>query len=375
MKPVILSLNVGSSSLKFALFRFSASAEGEMRIAVGVIERIGADERFPNHEAAIAAACATLQRQRLPEPDAVGHRLVHGGPRHARPERVSAALLRSLREMVPFAPLHLPTELEAIEAVAARFPHLPQVVCFDTAFHSRLPECSRRLPLPRALYDRGVRRYGFHGLSYEYVVTKLGAAAIGRAVIAHLGNGASMAAVRSGEPIDTSMGFTPAGGFMMSTRSGDLDPGVLLYLLNAGEDAHGLERTVNHESGLLGVSGTISDIKALLELRATDARAAMAIEMFTYQVRKSIGAFAAALGGIDTLVFTGGIGEHAASVRAECCTGLECLGIGVDPARNAVSAEVISADDGACAVRVVRTDEELMIARHVRRLVFPLEPR
>ena len=373
--PVILSLNVGSSSLKFALFRLSASAEGEMRIADGAIERIGVDERYPNHEAAISAALATLQQRRLPGPDAIGHRIVHGGPRHSRPERVSAALLESLREMVPFAPLHLPIELEALEAVAARFPYVPQVVCFDTAFHSRLPEVTRRLPLPRTLHDKGVRRYGFHGLSYEYVVTKLGAVAIGRAVIAHLGNGASMAAVRSGEPIDTSMGFTPAGGFMMSTRSGDLDPGVLLYLLNAGEEAHGLERIVNHESGLLGVSGTTADMKALLEQRATDARAAMAIEMFTYQVRKSIGAFAAALGGIDTLVFTGGIGEHAASVRAECCAGLECLGIEVDSDRNAASAEVISPEDGECAVRIVRTDEELMIARHTRRLVFPAEPR
>ena len=373
--PVILSFNVGSSSLKFALFRLSASAEGELRIADGAIERIGVDERYPNHEAAISAAFAVFQQRRLPGPDAIGHRIVHGGPRHARPERVSPALLESLREMVPFAPLHLPTELEALEAVAARFPHVPQVVCFDTAFHSRLPEVARRLPLPRTLYDKGVRRYGFHGLSYEYVVTKLGAAAIGRAVIAHLGNGASMAAVRSGQPIDTSMGFTPAGGFMMSTRSGDLDPGVLLYLLNAGEEAHGLERIVNHESGLLGVSGTAADMKALLEQRATDARAAMAIEMFTYQVRKSIGAFAATLGGIDTLVFTGGIGEHAASVRAECCAGLECLGIQVDPDRNAASAEVISSKDAACTVRIVRTDEELMIARHTRRLVFPAEPR
>lgn len=207
------------------------------------------------------------------------------------------------------------------------------------------------------------------------MVAKLGAAAIGRAVIAHLGNGASMVAVRSGAPIDTSMGFTPSGGFMMSTRSGDLDPGVLLYLLDAGEDAHGLDRTVNHESGLLGVSGTSADVKALLEKRATDARAALAVEMFTYQLRKCIGAYAAALGGIDTLVFTGGIGQHAAAVRAECCAGLEFLGIRLDPARNAASAEVISADGGACTVRVVPTDEELMIARHTRRLVFPVEPR
>ena len=373
MEPVILSFNLGSSSLKFALHRFSA--EAEERVTEGAIQGIGVGGRQASHGAAVGAALDTLRQQRLPEPDAVGHRLVHGGPRHAHPERVSPALLGSLREMVPFAPLHLPGEIAAIEAVAERLPRLPQVVCFDTAFHAGLPEVSRRLPLPRALYDQGVRRYGFHGLSYEYVVSKLGAAASGRAVIAHLGNGASMAAVRNGGAVDTSMGFTPAGGFMMGTRSGDLDPGVLLYLFNAGEDAHRLERTINHESGLLGVSGSTSDMKVLLEQRATDSRAAIAVEMFTYQVRKSIGAFVAALGGIDTLVFTGGIGEHAAPVRAECCAGLECLGIRVDPARNAASAGRISPDDGACAVLVVRTDEELMIARHTRRLVFPPEPR
>jgi acetate kinase len=373
MEPVILSLNAGSSSLKYALHRFSA--EAPERITVGAIEGIGVEGRHANHKAAVVAVLATLRQQGLPEPDAAGHRVVHGGPRHARPERVSPALLGSLREMVPFAPLHLPRELDAIEAVAASFPLLPQVVCFDSAFHSGLPEFSRRLPLPRPLYDKGVRRYGFHGLSYEYVVTKLGAAAIGRAVIAHLGNGASMAAVRSGEPIDTSMGFTPAGGFMMSTRSGDLDPGVILYLLDAGEDAHAVEHAVNNESGLLGVSGSTSDMRVLLERRPTDACAAMAIEMFTYQVRKCIGAFTAALGGIDTLVFTGGIGEHAAAVRAECCAGLECLGVRVDPARNAASAEMISADDSACVVRVLRADEELMIARHTQRLVFPPERR
>ena len=373
MEPVILSLNIGSSSLKFALHRFSGASEE--RITQGAIQGIGAGGRHASPGAAVDAAFDTLRQQRLPEPDAVGHRIVHGGPRYVQPERVSPALLRSLREMVPFAPLHLPRELGAVGAVAERLPRLPQVVCFDTAFHARLPEVSRRLPLPRALYDKGVHRYGFHGLSYEYVVSKLGAAAIGRAVIAHLGNGASMAAVRNGAPIDTSMGFTPAGGFMMGTRSGDLDPGVLLYLLNAGEDAQGLERIVNHESGLRGVSGSTSDMQALLEQRATDGRAALAVAMFNYQVRKSIGAFAAALGGIDTLVFTGGIGEHAATVRAECCAGLDCLGIRVDAARNAASAGRISPDDGACAVLVVKTDEELMIARHTRRLAFPLEPR
>jgi acetate kinase len=382
--PVVLSLNVGSSSLKFALFRFSA--DGETRIANGAIDRIGIegsrlrlrrldgsihdqDEHLTNREAAIVAAFTAMKEHHLPEPAAVGHRLVHGGPRHQRPERVDRALLESLREVVRFAPLHLPAELDAIDVVGGRFPGLPQVACFDTAFHARLPEVARRLPLPRVLYDEGVYRYGFHGLSYEYVLKKLGAALGRRTILAHLGNGASMAAILYGEPIDTTMGFTPTGGFMMGTRTGDLDPGVVLYLLKSGYDARRLETTIDQASGLLGVSGTTSDMRALLELRASDARCAIAIDMFTYQIRKSIGAFVAALGGVDMLVFTGGIGEHAAVVRAECCLGLECLGIRVDPARNAASAEVISTDDSACSVRVVPTDEELMIARHTRELI------
>jgi len=367
LDPVVLSLNVGSSSLKFALFRFSA--DGETRLANGAI-----DQPFTNREAAITAAFTAMKEQHLPEPCAVGHRLVHGGPRHRRPERVDRALLESLREVVRFAPLHLPAELDAIDVVGARFPGLPQVVCFDTGFHARLPEVARRLPLPRALHDEGVYRYGFHGLSYEYVLKKLGAALGRRTILAHLGNGASMAAILDGEPIDTTMGLTPTGGFMMGTRTGDLDPGVLLYLLKSGYDAHRLETTVDQASGLLGVSGTTSDMKALLEQRTSDARCALAIDMFTYQIRKSIGAFVAVLGGIDMLVFTGGIGEHAAVVRAESCLDLECLGIRVDPARNAASADVISTDDSKCSVRVVPTDEELVIARHTRELVFPADP-
>jgi acetate kinase len=384
VEPVVLSLNVGSSSLKFALFRFSA--DGEMRIADGAIDRIGLDgtrlrlrrsdgptyerdEHFANREAAIVAAFAAMKEQHLPDPGAVGHRLVHGGPRHFLPERVDHALLASLREVVRFAPLHLPTELDAIDVVAARFPGMPQVACFDTAFHERLPEVARRLPISRALHDEGVHKYGFHGLSYEYVVTKLGAARLGRrAILAHLGNGASMTAVLDGESIDTTMGFTPTGGLMMGTRTGDLDPGVLLYLLSAGYDARRLQATVDEGSGLLGVSGTTSDMKALLERRGDDARCALAIDMFTYRIRKSIGAFVAALGGVDTLVFTGGIGEHAPPVRAECCRGLECFGIRLDAARNEASADVVSTADSPCSVRVVPTDEELMIARHTRDL-------
>jgi acetate kinase len=245
-------------------------------------------------------------------------------------------------------------------------------VCFDTAFHRDLPELARRLPLPRALTDgAGIRRFGFHGLSYEYVLEHLGPAARGRVVIAHLGNGASMAAVRDGRPIDTSMGLTPAGGFMMGTRTGDLDPGVLLYLMREkGYDADRLDRRVNRESGLLGVSGSTGDVKSLLERRAEDARADLALTMFCYQVRKEIGAYAAALGGLDTLVFTGGIGERAAPVRAEICDGLGHLGVHLDPSRNAAHQSPASVPGAGCQVRIVNTREDLMIARHCRAVLF-----
>ena len=233
-----------------------------------------------------------------------------------------------------------------------------------------MPAVAQRLPLPRALRAKGIQRYGFHGLSYEYVVATIGAATLGRAVIAHLGNGASLAAVRDGLPVDTTMGFTPTGGLMMGTRSGDLDPGVLVHLLaHEGFDAGAIERLVDHESGLLGVSGTTSDMKALLETRATETHAAEAVELFCYVLRKHIGAFAAVLGGIDTLVFTGGIGERAAPVREETCRSLEHLGIRIDRERNARHDPIISAPGSACTVRTVRTDEDLMIARHTRALL------
>ncbi len=381
---IVLALNGGSSSLKLALFRCSPG--GEARIAEGAAEQIGegagrvwlgAEARgivvdraqpSPDHEAAIRAAFAALEEAGLPEPDAVGHRLVHGGPDHHAPARVDAALLASLRAAIPFAPLHLPAEIAAIAAVSERFPDLPQVVCFDTAFHNDLPEVARRFPLPRALSERGIRRYGFHGLSYEHVVDAVGAAALGRAVIAHLGSGASLAAVVDGAPHDTTMGLTPTGGVMMGTRSGDLDPGLLLHLLAAGADATSLERLLNHESGLLGVSGRTSDVKSLLARRASDPDASLAIDMFVYQVRKAVGAFAAAMGGVDTLVFTGGIGEHAAEVRAEICMPLGHLGVHLDDARNRASAPIVSVEGSPCTVRVVPTDEERMIARHTARL-------
>jgi len=375
----VLCVNSGSSSLKVALY------EDETAIASSAVEGIGLDEgrltvrdasarvlhdqpgTFPDVDAAIRGALGTA---RFPAPDAAGHRVVHGGADHAAPERVTPELLAALRTLVPLAPLHLPAALRGIDAVSRRYPGLPQVACFDTAFHRRMPAVAQRLPLPRALGAKGIQRYGFHGLSYEYVVATIGAATLGRAVIAHLGNGASLAAVRDGLPIDTTMGFTPTGGLMMGTRSGDLDPGVLVHLLaHEGFDAERIQRLVDHESGLLGVSGTTSDMKTLLETRPTDPHAAEAIALFCYVLRKHIGALAAVLGGIDTLIFTGGIGERAAPVREETCGGLEHLGIQIDRERNARHDPIISAPGSACTVRTVRTEEDLMIARHTRALV------
>jgi acetate kinase len=323
--------------------------------------------RFGDARAALSAALDGSERLR---PDAIGHRVVHGGPAHDAPELVTRELLSELRTLVPLAPLHMPAALAGIEAASMLFPGLPQVVCFDTAFHRALPAVARRLPLPRALAARGIQRYGFHGLSYEYVVATLGDATRGRAIIAHLGNGASLAAVRDGRPVDTTMGFTPAGGLMMGTRSGDLDPGVLSHLLAyEGFDAPALEHLVHYECGLLGVSGTTSDMKALLEARASDSRAAEAVELFCHLLRKHIGALAAVLGGVDTLVFTGGIGEKAAPVREETCRGLGHLGIRIDRERNARHDAIVSVPGGACTVRTLRTDEDLMIDRHTRAVV------
>jgi acetate kinase len=382
--PVVLCLNAGSSSLKFSVW------DGDECLAEGEVEEIGRPGavawvrapgapprrlpgRWADHGAAAAGVFALLGEHALPEPAGVGHRLVHGGQQHVGPERVTPALLGELRALVPLAPLHMPSGLAGVEAVAARFPALPQAVCFDTAFHRDLPEVARRLALPRELgAAAGIRRFGFHGLSYEYVMERLGPSGRGRVVIAHLGNGASMAAVRYGRPVDTTMGLTPAGGFMMGTRTGDLDPGVLLYLMRErGFDAERLDRLVNKESGLLGVSGASADMKTLLERRERDEEAALAVAMFCYQARKQVGAFAAAMGGLDTLVFTGGIGERAAAVRAEICDGLDHLGVRLDAPRNAAHADPLSVAGAACAVRVVPTREDLMIARHSRAVLFP----
>ncbi|HUY83555.1 MAG TPA: acetate/propionate family kinase [Steroidobacteraceae bacterium] len=377
----VLAVNGGSSSVRFALF-----SAGPTRTYHGRIDRIGlpgtyveygaADGEPQRHAVAAAdhrgAAAVLLERldaaRLLDGVAGVGHRVVHGMGR-AAPERATAALLKELRSVASFDPEHLPREIDLIEALGARLPDVPQIACYDTAFHATMPTCATRLPIPRRYGERGVRRYGFHGLSYAYLreeLANLGDAAIarGRVILAHLGNGASMAALRDGRSIDTTMGFTPAGGLVMSTRSGDLDPGLAYYFLrSAGQDAAQFQRMVNHESGLLGISATSSDVRDLLAREADDPRAAEALAVFCYQARKWIGALAAALGGLDTLAFAGGIGENAAPIRARICADLGFLGIRLDEARNARHAPLISPDGAPVAVRVVPTDEERMIAR------------
>jgi acetate kinase len=389
----LLTINTGSSSLKAALYRLREGAPEtpELRAEASKIGGRGGglrladargeilDERqdgLPDHAAALDALLSRLRDRGLDgdELAAVGHRIVHGGDRHREPQRVTPEVVADLRALVPIDPNHLPQAIAAIEAVGRTYPAVPQVVCFDTAFHSRMPRVARLYALPRDLAEGGVLRYGFHGLSYEYVVGELRrvdrAAYDGRVVVAHLGNGASMAAVRGGVGVDTTMGFTPTGGLVMGTRSGDLDPGVPLYLL----EERGLTPTevsdlVNKQAGLLGVSGTSADMRDLLDREAYDVRAAEAVALFCYQAKKFLGALAAALGGLDALVFTGGIGEHSATVRERICEGLGFLDIRLDPDRNSAHAPVISSEDTAVSVRVIPTDEDLMVARHTRRLI------
>ncbi|MDA8307662.1 MAG: acetate/propionate family kinase [Deltaproteobacteria bacterium] len=387
MKHHILCINSGSSSMKFALYCLDDSEE---LIAEGAVERIGlpggwlwlkdargnrlADRHddFPAHKDAVRAMFSVaMEELSLPGPDGVGHRLVHGGPDHVKPEKVTPELMQRLRSLISLAPLHLPGELKGIDAVTEHYPGVNQAVCFDTAFHSRMPEIAKWLPIVRSLRHEGIYRYGFHGLSYEYVTQSLKNGLQGRAVIAHLGNGASMAALKEGAPRDTTMGLSALGGLMMGTRSGDLDPGILLYLMDEkGYDARQLERLLNHRSGLMGVSGISSDMKILLEKRTTEPHAAQAIELFCYIARKHIGALTATIGGIDTLVFTGGIGERAAPVRWMICQGLDYLGIRLDAGKNDAHADIISTGNSPCTVRVVHTNEDLMIARHTRELLF-----
>ncbi len=385
--PRILTINGGSSSIKFALFEIRNPLH---RILSGALERIGLPEPIlrvkgenpadnisqgvtaSDHTAAVGVLMDWIEK-RLGRDAliAVGHRVVHGGPDYSNPQQITAEMVKELRGLSPFDPEHLPEEILLTEAFHWRFPNLPQVACFDTAFHHDLPRVARLLPIPRRYEAQGVRRYGFHGLSYAFLMGELARLAgpemaHGRIILAHLGNGASLAAVHEGQPVDTSMSFTPTAGLPMSTRSGDLDPGLLWYLARTeGLDAKGFNEMVNFQSGLLGVSETSSDMQDLLDREAQDVRAAEAVALFCYQVRKWIGGFAAALGGVDTLVFAGGIGENAPVVRARICSELGFLGIEIEEKKNAVNADVISTDGGRVAVRVIRTDEELMIARMV----------
>ena len=387
----ILTVNGGSSSIKFAIF---ATDDGVRLTRSGRIEGIGgASLSFTvdgaKGEPLPARALGTLDRtgavdllmdwveaQQLDRSLlAIGHRVVHGGPNYHTPQRLTPAVIEELRRLTPLDPEHLPQEILLSEAFGRRFPQLPQVACFDTAFHHDLPRVARLLPIPRRYEALGVRRYGFHGLSYEYLSGELArsdgvAVAGGRVILAHLGNGASLVALRGGAPIDTSMGFTPAAGVPMSTRSGDLDPGLVWYLARTeGMDARAFNDLVNFQSGLLGVSETSGDMRALLACEAADPRAAEAIDLFCYQVRKWIGGFAAALGGLDTLVFSGGIGERSAPVRARICTGLGFLGIELDATQNEANAPLLSATGAAVRVRVMHTNEELVIAESVCRVL------
>ena len=393
--PAILSLNAGSSSIRFAIH--SATESLTCRLA-GRIERIGLPgTRMLLTEGGVDADAATLPHKRgaadygtaismlldwlsthpsFASVVASGHRLVHGKT-HSKPQRITRTLLAQLKRMTPYAPEHLPHELALIAALTRCAPQLPQIACFDTAFHRSMPAVAKRLPIPRRLAAHGLERYGFHGLSYAYLMDELRRrdphAATGRVILAHLGNGASLAAVRGGQSMDTSMGFTPAAGLMMGTRTGDLDPGVASYLLQTLRmTPTRFQRTVNHESGLRGVSATSSDIRDLLAREVTDARAAEAIAMFCYQAKKWLGAYAAVLGGLDTVVFSGGIGENASVIRSRICDGLDFLGIAIHPDRNAASAAVISVDQAPVTVRVMHTDEERMIARSVHRMLQPL---
>jgi acetate kinase len=390
--PGILTINGGSSSIKFALYRIDASLRRQLH---GKIDRIGLSGTHltygdsagnrkvsnlivaSNHTSAVNFLIDWLETQAgFDSIQAVGHRVVHG-MQHSEPEIVTQTLIDELQRIAPFDPEHLPQEIELIETFRRRHPKLLQVACFDTAFHRDMPRVARLLAIPRRFDAMGVRRYGFHGLSYAYLMEELArlgdsAASNGRVILAHLGSGASVCAVRDGHSIDTSMGFTPTAGLPMGTRSGDLDPGLIAYLARTEKMTPAkFHKMVNSASGLLGVSEISSDMQELLGREAQDVRASEAVALFCYQAKKWIGAFAAALGGLDTLVFAGGIGENAPLVRARICEGLGFLGIELSEPRNADGAVLISTNASRAKVRVIRTDEERMIARSVLLLMQP----
>jgi acetate kinase len=365
--PAVLVLNRGSSSIKRALFTFDEEPRPIQRTSVDADGSAGL--------VGLLAWIASARREhRLV---GLGHRVVHGGQTYDQPQLITDQVREALGRLVSFAPNHLPDELALIDATRQSCPDVPQVACFDTAFHRPLPDVARRLPIPARFDAAGVHAYGFHGLSYTFLMGALeraagGETARGRIVLAHLGSGSSLAAVRSGRSVDTTMTFTPTGGVVMSTRAGDLDPGLIAYLTrNEQMTTDDVERVLTRESGLLGISGTTGDMRLLLEREDADPEARLAVDIYCYRIRKTIGAYAAALGGLDALVFSGGIGEHASAVRARVCDGLGFLGLEIDAARNDRHAAVISSDHSDVVVRVIPTDEELVIARAAYRLLAP----
>jgi acetate kinase len=391
MADAILVLNAGSSSLKFSVFR-SGGAELELSLR-GQAEGLTTRPRFTAQDASGKSLSERVWKEGEPLGQesavshlveflrgnlgehrlvAVGHRVVHGGLEFSEPVRVTPEVIRALEKLVPLAPLHQPHNLAPIRFVLERLPSLPQVACFDTAFHRVQPELAQAFALPEEITDRGVRRYGFHGLSYEYIASALPAvdarAAAGKVVVAHLGNGASMCAMQGGRSVASTMGFTAVDGLPMGTRSGSLDPGVLLYLMDELKmDARAIETLIYQRSGLLGVSGVSSDMRALLSSDAP--RAKLAVDLFVYRIGRELGSLAAALGGLDALVFTGGIGEHAVPIRERVVQGAGWLGLSLDPAANSADGPRISAANSRVPAYVIPTNEELMIARHTRRLL------
>jgi acetate kinase len=362
----VLAINSGSSSIKFGLFTLAPEPSALCR---------GTIDEGPRATTVDQLLERVVDRLGAYPLAGVGHRIVHGGPVLFDPQLVTDELLAMLRRLVRFAPNHLPDEIQLIEGARRLRPDVPQLVCFDTAFHSDLPAVARRLPIPQAYDAQGVRRYGFHGLSYTFLLHELrrragSLQAGGKVVLMHLGNGSSLAAVCEGRCIDTSMGFTPIGGVVMSTRSGDLDPGVVTYIARAtGFDADRVEHELSHRSGLEGVSGGVRDMRDLLAREANDEACRLAVSIYCYEITKRIGAYAAALGGLDALVFSGGIGEHAPIVRARICGGLEFLGMELDDRRNAENAPVISTPTARIAVHVIPADEEVVIAQAAYQLL------
>jgi acetate kinase len=377
----VLALNSGSSSLKFGLYRVESSIpkailSGEVESIGGLDGKFWAKDgndkplvseaaNFKTQQDAVARVGTFLASRYETGPVAVGHRVVHGGPTLRRHCLIDDAVLQQLDAVTAFAPLHNPPALSVIRFAQEHFPQLPQVACFDTVFHARMPDVARTLPLPQELRSDGIQRYGFHGLSCESIMRQLGDNRPDRIIIAHLGNGASITAVKDGQSIDTSMGLTPTGGVIMGTRCGDLDPGVLVYLAREKNfDAAGLEALVDHYSGLLGISGIDGDMRRLHEASSTNAAARLAIQMFCYSIRKQVSAMTAALDGVEMLIFTGGIGEHDAKVRADICSGLSWLGVSLDPARNQSLEDPISDPTSRCSVRVLPSEEDAQIAAH-----------